>query len=215
MVEHLTSAQLADAARGVLTGHERAEVDRHLAQGCVTCRKTADAWRYVASFAERERAYEPPAGAVRVAKARLAAMEVAAPDIAMMVFDSFREAPAAGARVGAFTSRHLLYQARHLSIDLRFEFVGPPERVLLSGQILDTRRPTQGVRDARVTLMCGEQEVTKFASNEFGEFEYELDPKTGMALSIAVRDQLPIVIRLDLLPAASHPIWNPRSMIGE
>lgn len=214
-MEHVSSTQLVDAVRGVLASDEQVAMDRHLEQDCVACREAFQVWRRIASFAERERAYEPPADTVRVAKAYMATMKVAIPESATLVFDSFRDAVAVGVRVGAFTSRHLLYQARHVAVDLRFEFTGPPERILLSGQIADTRRPTQGVRNARVTLLWGEQEMATVESNEFGEFECEVDPKAEMALSIAVKDQPPILIRLDLLPASSHPIWNPASTIGE
>lgn len=214
-MEHLLSTQLVDAVRGVLTSEEQAAMDRHLNNGCGVCRESFRVWQSFASLAERERAYEPPAETMRVAKAYMATRKVAIPEIATLVFDSFRQAVAAAVRVGAFASRHLLYQARHLSVDLRFEFSGPPERIFLSGQIADTRRPTQGVRGARVTLMEGEHEVATVESDEFGEFQFEFDPVGDMALSISIKDQPPVLIRLDLLPAASHPIWNAKSRIGE
>ena len=132
MREHFTSPQWVDLVRGQLPEEVATEMDRHLRAGCTTCVAAFDAWQGLAVFAREEREITPPDNVVRVAKSFLTQRKFADPvpgaqpivawasaTLATLVFDSRLAAPAGVRASAAAFSRHLVFGARSLVVEIR------------------------------------------------------------------------------------------------
>src|SRR3954463_6620507 len=95
----------------------------------------------VASAASREAFYSPPDDVVRIAKAYFATQAVANGGIAKrfeLLFDSFANPAAAGARITGAAARQLLYRIGSVFVDMEMDNEFGSQRVALVGQILDS-----------------------------------------------------------------------------
>ena len=193
-------------------------MDQHLRAGCETCHEAHAAWSRFAVFAEQESGFEPPRDAVRVAKTYLAQQNLldgrsstarrrawAPSALATLVFDSMQAAPAAGVRAGAGYSRHLLFAAQSLAIDLHVETASKAGWFLLAGQIADSSRPDQLPRAIELCLVDGDREISTFQTNEFGEFQCTFDLRKNLTLLFALESGA-IALPLDVLFNPSNPL---------
>ena len=197
MTEHFSSPQWVDLVRGLLSEDMKTEMDQHLRAGCGECREAFAAWSGFATFAETETGFEPPREAVRVAKTYLAQQHVRegrqatrhrswGPSmLATLVFDSLQTSPA-GVRAGSGYSRHLLFSAHSMAIDLHIETASKAGWFLLAGQIADSSRPDQLPRPIVMSLVQGDTEISTFTTNEFGEFQCTFDRRNDLTLLFAL-----------------------------
>jgi hypothetical protein len=197
MTEHFSSPQWVDLVRGLLSEDMKTEMDQHLRAGCGECREAFAAWSGFATFAETETGFEPPREAVRVAKTYLAQQHVRegrqvtrhrswGPSmLATLVFDSLQTSPA-GVRAGSGYSRHLLFSAHSMAIDLHIETASKAGWFLLAGQIADSSRPYQLPRPIVMSLVQGDTEISTFTTNEFGEFQCTFDRRNDLTLLFAL-----------------------------
>ncbi len=114
---------------------------------------------------------------------------------AKLVFDTADHPLPAGVRRRDVTSRHQLYEADDLSIDLLVERRRGPQ-ALLVGQLasrLDPLKPFPGVM---VFLAAGDEMLGRALSNREGEFQLEFEPRRQMTLAVSVGDEL-IELRVD------------------
>jgi len=197
MTEHFSSPQWVDLVRGLLSEDMKTEMDQHLRAGCGECREAFAAWSGFATFAEAEPGFEPPREAVRVAKTYLAQQHVRegrqatrhrswGPSmLATLVFDSLQTSPA-GVRAGSGYSRHLLFSAHSMAIDLHIETASKAGWFLLAGQIADSSRPDQLPRPIVMSLVQGDTEISTFTTNEFGEFQCTFDRRNDLTLLFAL-----------------------------
>ena len=213
MREHFTSPQWVDLVRGQLAEEVATEMDRHLRAGCSVCVAAFDAWQGLALFAAEERTLTPPADAVRVAKSHFAQQTLAAPlaspsypfvswasaTLATLVFDSHQAAPA-GIRAAATFSRHVVFDAESLVIDLHIETGSRAGSFLLSGQIVDRHNPARAVDNIWLSLVNDRLEMSTSQTNHLGEFRCTFDFRPALKLMVyAGRDvvALPIETLLD------------------
>jgi hypothetical protein len=164
-------------------------------------------------FAAEERTLTPPAEAVRVAKSYFVQQTLAAPlaspshsfvswasaTMATLVFDSHQAAPA-GIRAAATFSRHVVFDAESLVIDLHIETGSRAGWFLLSGQIVDRRNPARPVDSIWLSLVDDRLEISTFQTNQLGEFKCTFDFRRSLKLMVyAGRDvvALPIETLLD------------------
>jgi hypothetical protein len=218
MTEHFSSPQWVDLVRGLLSEDMKTAMDQHLRTGCEECREAFAAWSGFATFAEAEPGFEPPREAVRVAKTYLAQQHVregrtitrrqrfqwAEPSmLATLVFDSM-QASAAGVRAsdswrasGGY-SRHLLFAAHSMAIDLHIETASKAGWFLLAGQIADSNRPDQLPRPIDMSLVQGDTEISAFQTNEFGEFQCTFDRRSDLTLLFALEGG-EVALPLDVL----------------
>jgi hypothetical protein len=217
MTEHFSSPQWVDLVRGLLSEDTKTEMDQHLRTGCEECREALAAWSGFATFAEAERAFQPPRDVVRVVKTYLASQQVregrtmtrqrplwAGPSmLATLVFDSLQASPA-GIRAGSGYSRHLLFEAHSMAIDLHIETASKAGWFLLAGQIADSSRPDQSPRPIEMSLVQGDTEISTFRTNEFGEFQCTFDRRNDLTLLFALEGG-DVALPLDALftPAGS------------
>ena len=197
MREHFTSPQWVDLVRGQLPEEVATEMDRHLRAGCTECVAAFDAWQGLAVFAAEERASTPPAAAVRVAKSYFAQHMFAAPlaspshpfvswtaaTLGKLVFDSHQAAPA-GVRAAATFSRHVVFDAESLVIDLHIETASRAGWFLLAGQIVDRRNPARSVENIWLSLVDDRQEISSFQTNQLGEFKCTFDFRRALKLMV-------------------------------
>jgi hypothetical protein len=217
MADHFSSPQWVDLVRGLATDEMSEAMDQHLRAGCEACRQAYAAWYGLAVFAEEERHVEPPADAVRLAKTYLAQQTLLdgrvttparqrawVPSLwATLSFDSMQAMPA-GVRAGGGYSRHLLFAAQSLAIDLHVETASKPGWFALAGQVADSSRPDRLPQPIELSLVDGATEISAFRTNEFGEFQCTFDRRKGLMLLFAV-DSGVIALPLDLLFTPSNP----------
>jgi hypothetical protein len=186
-------------------------MDQHLRDGCDDCLKAYNAWYGLAVFAEEERGLEPPQEALRVAKTYLAQRNVLegrvaesgrrhawVPSVlATLVFDSTQALPA-GVRAASGYSRHLLFAAQSLAIDLHVETASKPGWFLLAGQIADSSSPDRPPHKVDLALVHGDIEISRFQTNEFGEFQCTFDRRTDLTLLVSLESGA-ISLSLDVL----------------
>src|SRR5580765_8197216 len=114
-MNHFEISDWADLARGCAADADRAAMEAHLDSGCRRCRAALACMRGVVASARADESYEPPASAVRYAKA-ISAMQrpprtSVAQLVARLVYDSFRDPLPVGMRADDRVSRHTLYEA--------------------------------------------------------------------------------------------------------
>ena len=213
--EHFSAPQWVDLVRGQLTEEIANEMDRHLRAGCGECVAAFDAWQGLAVFASEERASTPPEDAVRVAKSYLAQRSFADPVIgsnpivawasatlATLVFDSQQAAPAGVRAAAAGFSRHLVFGAGSLVIDLHLDTAPRAGWFLMQGQVADRNRPDRPLENIWMSLVDERQEITTFRTNDLGEFRCAFDLRRTLKLMVyAGRDVIAIPIETILDPS--------------
>jgi hypothetical protein len=226
MTDHFSSPQWVDLVRGLLNEDLKAEMDQHLRAGCEQCRQAFQTWSGFATFAEAESGFEPPRDAVRVAKTYLTQQQVrdghlatrrrqrslwAKPldvargrpsMLATLVFDSM-QASHAGVRATGTYSRHVLFAAQSLAVDLHIETASKAGWFLLAGQIADSSRPDQLPRPITLSLVAGDTEISAFQTNEFGEFQCTFDRRKNLTLLLALESG-EVALPLDVLFTPSN-----------
>ncbi len=108
---------------------------------------------------------------------------------AELVFDTADHPLPAGVRRHEVTSRHQLFEAGDLSIDVLVER-RRGSRALMVGQLasrLDPLKPFPGVT---VFLVSGADLLGRAWSNREGEFQLELEPRPQMTLAVPIEEEL-------------------------
>ena len=102
-MEHFTTGKWIDFVNQAVGASEKHLMEQHLKQGCKRCMKTVSLWQKVRQSAAAEANYQPPADAVRLAKAAFAGVALAgqkkgAGSRIKLLFDSFLQPAFEGAR---------------------------------------------------------------------------------------------------------------------
>lgn len=201
-MKHFSTQEWIDFVNQTASISERQAMDRHLTVGCTRCRETVSLWQKVHNTAAIEPSYQPPANAVRLAKAGFSAQFTrdhrrASRGIVQVLFDSFLQPALAGARsVGLGTTRQMLYRADPYQIDVQIEGKPGSNRIVVAGQILDMSNPSLMSQNMRVTLSNCRGNSVLTATSDFGEFVGEVENSGDLELSISGSGERPIVISL-------------------
>lgn len=196
---HFDDKVSADLVRQTIHPATRRAVEEHLADGCEECSKALSQWQMLASAATKERAYAPPQDVVRMVKQEFTIQRPKSEEettlIASLVFDSFAQPAAAGVRSAASASRQLLYTAKEITIDLRFEFQPLQSKAVVVGQVLDKNDPCS----LPIPLLLFNENgaaVLEMQTSEYGEFQFEFNTKERLRLSFELaagrRVQVPL-----------------------
>lgn len=121
---------------------------------------------------------------------------------ARLIFDSFQDPLCAGVRNAQSRSRHLLYAAGTLRVDLCIEPQAGSDRVALTGQILDAATPDRSFSRVSVTLH-GKGPVGDTTTNEFGEFHLDFSFERSVNLDMKISPTYLVTVSL---PKASPRI---------
>jgi len=95
--------------------------------------------------------------------------------------------------------RQLLYRAGCYQVDIQIEAPQETNRLLVTGQLLDTDCPDMIGRDIQVSISNGGK-IVHLVTNEFGEFHGELEDYDRLELSF--RNQAGKTITISL----PHPL---------
>ncbi len=212
-MSHFALEQWADFVRQVGPQEQQAAIEQHLDRGCEPCSSVLRLWRQVFEAASRERFYEAPESAVRVAKSQYGLYHPeTAPSgkssIARLLLDSLRQPLWQGVRGPASSPRHLLFGSGFFHVDMRIESSTAPDRVSLVGQVLNSARPDQPLQDIPVRVLKRKEKVTETATNEFGEFHLEFNLQDELRLVLLVENKKNIIVPL---PADSLRMGRPDS----
>jgi hypothetical protein len=199
-MKHFTSGEWVDFVNELVTGSKRQEMDRHLEEGCQSCEKTAKLWQKVRQTAAAAAESQPPEHAVRIAKARFCAERgrkpIAVPGLVQVLFDSFLQPLVAGARSSGSEMRQMLYRADPYQIDLQIEAKPGTNKLVVTGQLLDTRDPDKPGRDIPVVLSNLRGQVVSTMTNEFGEFREEIQASSDLELKLPGENEQAVILSL-------------------
>jgi len=145
-MEHFTTEKWIDFVNQAVDTNEKQSMERHLEQGCKRCMKTVSLWRRVRQSAAFESNYQPPEGAVRIAKAAFAGAGLAGQkketvSRIKVLFDSFLQPAFEGARSAGSGTRQMLYRADPFQIDVQVEAKHGGTRIVVTGQLLNLSTP--------------------------------------------------------------------------
>jgi hypothetical protein len=200
-MKHFSTQEWIDFVNDVFKGNQQEAMQKHLATGCKRCTETFSLWQKVSKTAAAEAGYQPPAGAVRLAKAAFATAGMAHPEkesrgVIEVLFDSFLQPAVAGARSVVIGTRQMLYRADPYQIDIQIEPKPGGNRLVITGQLLDLSHPGVIGRQIQVTLSNRRGNTVMAATNQFGEFSGEIENSGDLELTIPGEGDEPIVISL-------------------
>jgi hypothetical protein len=194
---HFSLEEWADFARGQLDPERRAQMQAHLDQGCRMCTQILDLWKSVLDVARKGKQFEPLESDIRWARALYAAYpQVRGSEVEFQVPRLVgRGRPAlAGARGAGPALGHFMFQKEDLFLDLQFKV--QDEGVSLAGQILNSAAQETRYRNTAVILNGEEGEITRTATNEFGEFRLEYRLQRNLVLVIELEDKSHLITPL-------------------
>jgi len=200
-MKHYDDPSLIDFTRGTGNRQTTRELQVHLDGNCADCEQRLRHWSRMRDFEIHESCNEPPAGAVRMAKAAFRAGSVKARptmrEVATLVFDSFSQVPVAGVRsAAAAAERQLLYRAGALMIDMKLQMSTGADRFSLMGQVLSSDDAI-AMNEVPVHLLSGTAELASTSTNRFGEFHLEHDSEKDLHVSLEVSREKEVFIPLD------------------
>jgi hypothetical protein len=200
-MRHFSTEEWVDFVNQLVTTGQKQAMQKHLATGCKRCSETVSLWQKVSKTASAEASYQPSAGAVRLAKAAFVTTgtpqaEKQSRGLIEVLFDSFLQPAAAGARSVVTGTRQMLYRADPYQIDIQIEPKPGSNRLVITGQLLDVSHPGVIGCDIQVTLSNHHGHSVIAATNQFGEFSGEIENSGDLELSIPGQGEQPIVISL-------------------
>ena len=113
-----------------------------------------------------------------------------------VIFDSLLQPSVGGFRSAGGGTRHVLYRADPFQIDVQVELQPGDKRVVVTGQLLDSRDPEIVGRDVTLILANMHGRFVRTVTNQFGEFRAEIENSGDLALVFYQADQKPLVISL-------------------
>ncbi len=192
---HLAPEQIADFARKTLPAADSRDLQQHLA-GCPQCAELTALYGRIGVMGPKESMYEPPDGVVRSVKAHFGSVHAAERKMSVLelLFDSFAQPVAAGARASVASARQLLYRVGTVYVDMRVDTEGNSDQASLVGQMLDSAKPGQPVAGVPVVLLEGQKNITSTSSNDNGEFQLQFEVKNNLRLAVAVDAKNPVYL---------------------
>lgn len=200
-MKHFSTEKWIDFVNQVATVTETQSMRQHLEQGCKRCAATVSLWQKFRRSAASEANYQPPTDAVRVVKSAFAAAALAgqrkkARGGITVLFDSLLQPLFAGARAAAAGARQMLYRADPFQIDVQIEPRSAGNRLLVTGQLLDSQDAAVTCHGVRVILSNMRGSMVNVVTNQFGEFSGEVENSGDLQLTFTGAGDKPIVISL-------------------
>jgi hypothetical protein len=203
-MSHYPAERWVDFVRGLLKEDERAAMEKHMDEGCESCRREVDVLQVMRNFAREEAGAEPPADVVRLARAIYVPPKQESALrrlLGRLVFDSFAQPAVAGVRQAGVAGQQMAFEAGEYYIDLRLQREPDSSRVALAGQIVRRDATNAELRGLIVALQAGRKVVTETVSNEFGEFSLEFFAGKNHRLRISLPDDgIEVIVPLEASP---------------
>jgi hypothetical protein len=152
----------------------------------------------IVKFANQELCYTPPEPSLAPLKAgfglRQGSCSMENFELAELVFDSAAQGNTAGVRASAAIARQLLYKAGSVCIDMHMQPKPGSDSVVLIGQLLDSKRPDQGIKDTPVRLLCDGDTISHQKTNHVGEFEFGIEPLNHLQLAFGIAGRKTVIV---------------------
>jgi hypothetical protein len=200
-MKHFTTEEWIDFVNQAASYGKQHQMQSHLDTGCKPCAKAVSLWQKVQQSAAVEKNYQPPTETLRVVKAAFAGSSLARQRRAKrsaieVLFDSFSQPVLEGTRSAGFGARQMLYRADPYQIDVHLEAKPDGNRLVVTGQLLNLSHAEIVGRDVQVMLSNRRGNVVRTVTNQFGEFQGELENNGDLELSFPGPGEKPIVISL-------------------
>ena len=173
---------LADYARGLLSGDESGAIASHLSSGCQPCREQHTWLSDVARVTTQDHSFEYPEWIIKRVVAQFEAQSVTSlikirQFFAQLIFDSLNPNQLADMRsgmagMGKAAGRQTLYQAEGYDIDLRFEQSEGTNIEELIGQILPEQASGIELAGINVWLIKNNRAISQARTNTRGIFKF-------------------------------------------
>jgi hypothetical protein len=173
---------LADYARGLLSGDESSAITSHLASGCQLCQEQQTWLSDVASLTAQDNSFEYPEWVIKRVVSQFEAQSVSPVAkvrqfFAQLIFDSLNpnqlaEIRSGTAGMGQAAGRQTLYQADGYDIDLRFEQSEDVSLEELIGQILPKQSSGIELAGINVSLLKNDRTISRARTNSQGIFKF-------------------------------------------
>jgi hypothetical protein len=202
-MKHFSLIDWADFARDVVDEKRKEAMQAHLGKGCRQCQEAQATWTRIREVARRERSYQPPEGATRMAKSLLPLHgRPGRASAVRLLFDSFTAQAIVGVRATAINARQMLYGIGTYRVDLRMEAQMDSDKVSLVGQVLNAADPVKAGAQVTVSLLRGSKVLAESQTNTLGEFQLECSLEGQLHLVLTLPRARDVKIPL-LVPSAS------------
>lgn len=194
---HPELKEWAQYSRGLVDSDRRAEMRRHLDEGCGRCAAALNLQWSVVALADAERRMAPPDRAVREIKSlfaldRLKGGSWLAPVHLNLIFDSSMEASPAGVR-GWASRRQMVLESEDFGLDL--QLTPADHRSTVTGVL--ARRGGQVMGRIPAYLVVDDRIAGHTMSDDDGVFELDADLGESAELWLQVAKETRIVVPLD------------------
>jgi hypothetical protein len=201
-MKHLSNIEGIDFVNKVMPLEKQAEIQKHLDSGCQRCIDLMATWQHVRQAGAGETNYQPPAGALRIAKAAFAAAGMGtSPGTLNLLFDSVLQPAVAGLR--SFTTdactRQVLYGAGPYLLDLYICARSEGKLIGVTGQLLNSKHPELFLSSVPVVVSNRNGDVNLALTNQFGEFHGEVENMGDLELRLPTAEGRDIVVPLGCL----------------
>lgn len=197
---HFDDITWLDFVRGLLTSDQAWLMQQHLTVGCEECKKAHAFWLKMQDFATRDASYEPSRADVLIAS-EADLTERAEPTLpcdltaAMVTFDSFRSAMAAGFRSGLTQARYVIYEAEPWTISLRIKSeLG--NQMFLTGQITKAGMTPDQTPGMPLMLQGADSLLRSTFTSGSGEFHLQYRSASNIRLLVKISPEQTLEIRL-------------------
>jgi hypothetical protein len=201
-MKHFSDEEGIDFVNEVMPAGKRAEMQNHLDSGCKRCAEALATWQGVLQSAAVEATHQPPADAVRIAKAAFAAAGMEKdPGGLKVLFDSLLRPAVAGVRSIApdTATRQVLYGVGPYLLDLYISPRSEGKTIGVTGQLLNSRHPESVLSAIPIVVSNRNGNVTLAVTNQFGEFQGEVENRGDLELRLPTPQGKDIVIPLGCL----------------
>ncbi len=199
-MKHLSSEEAVDFVNLMMPAEKQAETQKHLESGCKRCSEAVATWRHVREASSVEAEYQPPAGAVRIAKAAFAAAGLGKASAGVkLLFDSILQPAMAGVRSSSSDTRQLLYGIGPYLLDLYISAKPDGKAISVTGQLMNSKFPERILNSVPIVVANGTGTVVLATTNSFGEFQGELEYSGDLELRLPSPEGREIVIPLGCL----------------
>lgn len=198
-MKHYSSEDWIDFANRVVSPLQKQDMQSHLDSGCKSCSGMAAVWLNVQRAASEEKRYQPPADIVHLVKAEFwnsgyAKERGILQGLAELIFDSAQNPALAGVRSIGAQSRQMLFHSNPFQIELRIESKVGEQRLSVTGQLMDVSKPDSIGKGVSMTLSNRRGQTIQMTTNDFGEFQAEIENRGDLEITFLGQDGKPIVV---------------------
>jgi hypothetical protein len=199
-MKHLSEEDAVNFVNDVMSAEGKIKTQRHLESGCKRCVEAVAIWQRVREASSVEAEFQPPAGAVRIAKAAFAATGLERVRSGLkLLFDSSLQPAAVGVRSVSTDTRQLLYGIGPYLLDLYISARPGGKAISVTGQLMNSKFPERILSAVPIVVGNGSGNMVMATTNNFGEFQSEVEFGGDLELRLPGQDGNEIVIRLGCL----------------